>query len=81
MEHENIIGMFGLCQRDGQIRNQQDLISTIKERKVFKYNITQFNDPKSDYIWVMVHEGEISQDEIELSEMVDCIMDDENRFW
>lgn len=51
MKYENVKGVLGLCQRDGQVRNNEELMNTIRERKLGNYSLSQYDDPDSDYIW------------------------------
>ena len=79
MKYENVKGVYGLCTRDGQVRNNDDLYKIIKERKLGKFNLSQYSDPDEDYIWCVFYEGNLG-DSIE--NIVDYIMDyDQERFW
>jgi hypothetical protein len=79
MKYENVKGVIGLCQRDGQIRNQQQLKNVIKEKDVSDCIMEQFDDPDSDYIWCIFFNGEL-EDNVE--ETIGWIIDnDQERFW
>ena len=79
MKYENVKGVLGLCQRDGQVRNNQQLFNTIQEKGLQKFNLSQFDDPDSDYVWCVFYENEMG-DSIE--NIVNYIIDnDEERSW
>jgi hypothetical protein len=79
MKYENVRGVFGLCQRNSQVRNNQELVNIIKEKGLGNLSFSQYDDEDSDYIWCVFYEGELG-DEIE--NIVNYIMDyDEERFW
>jgi len=79
MEYPNVIGVLGLCTRDGQIRNQRQLVDIIKEKNLYDAKVDQWADPDSDYIWCVFYNGEL-KDAIE--NVAGYIIDnDEKRFW
>jgi hypothetical protein len=79
MKYENVKGILGLCTRDGQIRNQEQLKNTILEKKLSEYGMSQYDDPDGDYIWCVFFDGNLDDD---IKDIVLWIMDnDENRFW
>ena len=80
MKYKNVRGVFGLCTRDGQVRNNEQLHKIIKERDLSKLNLSQCKDPDDgDYIWCVFYEGNLG-DSIE--NIIGYIMNyDEERFW
>jgi hypothetical protein len=78
-KYPNVFYVFGLCTRDGQLRNQEDLFDFIKEKKLDKACLQQWKDPDSDYIWCVFHDGNLNGD---IEEVVGWIMDnDDKRFF
>jgi len=79
MKYPNIIGVLGLCTRDGQIRNQKQLVDVIKEKNLYEAKVYQWEDPEADYIWCVFYNGEL-EDTIE--NVANYIIDnDVERFW
>ena len=78
-EYPNVIGVLGLCTRDGQRRNQDQLLKVIKERKLQDANVEQWEDPDGDYIWVVFFNGTLQDD---VQDVAGWIIDnDNNRLW
>lgn len=79
MKYDNVKGVIGLCQRDGQIRNQHQLKNIIQEKDVVNCNMEQYNDPHGDYIWCIFFNGVLKDD---VNDTIEWIIDnDEERFW
>lgn len=79
MKYENVKGVVGLCQRDGQVRNQQQLKNIITEKQLSDCEFQQFDDPHSDYIWCIFFNGKL-EDGVE--ETIGWIINnDGERFW
>ena len=77
--YENVKGVYGLCTRDGHVRNNEQLHKIIREKNVGNCNLSQYNDPDGDYIWCVFYEGNLG-DKIE--NVVEYIMNnDQERFW
>ena len=77
-QFKDVIGVYGLCQRDGQQRNNEDLFNLIKERKLSKYSLQQWDDPEGDYMWCVFSKNGIDN----VEEAVNYIIDnDEKRSW
>ncbi len=79
MKYENVKAVFGLCLRDGQLRNNKQLFDFIKEKGFVKLNLTQFDDQDSDYIWCVFYENDLGDD---IENIIEYIMDnDSERFY
>lgn len=80
MKYKNIKGVYGLCTRHGQVRNNEDLYKIIKEKNVGNCNLSQYDDPDGDYIWCVFYEGDYLHDDI--NTIIEYIMNnDSERFW
>jgi len=79
MKYENVNGVFGLCTRNGQVRNNEELKNIISEKHLLEYTMSQYADPDGDYIWCIFFSGELEDD---IKTIIGYIMDnDEERFW